>query len=241
MEGDFKKRNREMIEMMAKDSEFRELSRRWFARSCQYEYSYHFTWLGIPIIQYPTDIVAVQELIWSVKPELIIETGIARGGSLIFYASLMALLGGQGRVVGVDVDIRLPNRNAIEKHPMSRWITMIEGSSVDETTVSQVRELAAGKSPIMVFLDSNHTHEHVRRELELYSPLVTSGSYLVVYDTVIGDMSEEAFPNRPWGPRNNPMMAVQEFLSGTDLFCVDKDFEQKLAVTVSPGGFLKKR
>lgn len=230
-----------MITRMAADREFRELTRKWFNRSCEHQYSYHFTWLGRPIIQYPTDILAVQELIWETKPELIIETGIARGGSLIFYASLMELLGGNGRVIGVDVDIRAHNREAIEKHPMFRRITMIEGSSVDPGVVSGILDMAAGKSPVMVLLDSNHTHEHVMRELELYSPFVTPGSYLVVYDTVIADMPKEAFPDRPWGPESNPKTAVREFLAASNDFFVEEELEKKLAITVCPGGFLRRR
>jgi cephalosporin hydroxylase len=188
-----------------------------------------------------TDILAVQELIWEIKPELIIETGIARGGSLIFYASLMELLGGNGCVIGVDVDIRAHNREAIENHPMFRRITMIEGSSVDPGVVSGIRDMAAGKSPVMVLLDSNHTHEHVMRELELYSPFVTPGSCLVVYDTVIADMPDDAFLDRPWGPDNNPKTAVREFLAISKDFFVDENIEKKLAITVCPGGFLRRR
>lgn len=230
-----------MITRMADDSEFQELTRKWFNRSCEHQYSYHFTWLGRPIIQYPTDILAVQELIWEVKPELIIETGIARGGSLIFYASMMELLGDGGHVIGVDVDIRAHNREAIEKHPMFRRITMIEGSSVNPEVVSKIRDMAAGKSPVMVYLDSNHTHEHVIRELELYSPLVSPGSYLVVYDTVIADMPDDAFPDRPWSRESNPRTAVREFLATSKDFFVDEDIEKKLAITVCPGGFLRRR
>ena len=204
------------------------------------KYSYNFTWLGRPIIQYPQDIIATQEIIWQVKPDLIIETGIAHGGSLIFSASLLELLAGDGQVLGIDIDIREHNKVEIEKHPMYKRITMIEGSSIDEKIAKQVYDFAKDKKRVMVFLDSMHTHDHVLKELELYSTLVRKGSYLVVFDTIIEDMPEDFFPERPWGKGNNPKTAVWEFLKTNDRFEIDKEIENKLLITVAPDGWLKR-
>lgn len=236
---DFDQRNHDMIRRMGADTGLQAQARQLFTAANGYEYSYHFRWLGRPIIQYPQDIVAMQELIWDVQPELIVETGIAHGGSLILSASMLQLIGGPGLVVGVDIEIRPHNRQAIEAHPMARRIKMIEASSIHEDTAAQVRALAANRRPVMVFLDSNHTHEHVLRELELYSPLVTKGSYLVVLDTVIADLPADAFPHRSWTKERNPKSAVREFLSRNRRFVVDKDVENKLLLTVAPEGFLK--
>jgi cephalosporin hydroxylase len=181
----------------------------------------------------------MQEIVWRVRPRLIIETGIAHGGSLIFYSSLLELLGEDGRVVGIDIDIRAHNRVEIEKHPLFKRITLIEGSSVAESTVAAVRQIASGRYPVLVVLDSNHTHDHVLQELRLYSPLVTKGSYLVVFDTVIEDMPAHAFPDRPWGIGNNPKTAVHEFLRTNDRFVMDKDIDTKLLLTVAPDGYLR--
>ena len=235
----FEQRNRALIEQMASDTSVRELTRRWFEASSRYEYSYHFTWLGRPIIQFPQDIMAMQEIIWRVKPDLIIETGIAHGGSLIFWASILELIGGDGQALGIDVEVREHNRREIEKHPMFKRISMIEGSSTDEAVARSVRKLAEGKRRVLVALDSEHTHDHVLKELELYSPLVTKGSYLVVFDTIIEDMPDDLFSDRPWGRGNNPKTALKEFLKGTDRFQVDEQVDNKLLITVAPGGYLK--
>lgn len=178
---------------MTSDTNLQELTNRWFVESCKHKYSYNFEWMGRPIIQFPQDMIAMQEIIWKVKPDLIIETGIAHGGSLIFYSSMLELIGGEGQILGIDVDIRQHNRVEIEKHPMFKRITMIEGSSIDNQIVKQVYDFAQGKSRVLVVLDSNHTHDHVLKELELYSPLVTIFSYLVVFDTVVEDMPEDFF------------------------------------------------
>ena len=236
---DFDERNRRHIELMAADEELHRLTREWFAAGSKYEYSYHFSWLGRPIIQFPQDIVAMQEIIWRVQPDLVIETGVARGGSLIFSASMLEILGGDRLVVGVDIDIRPHNRRAIEEHPMFKRIRLVEGSSVDEGVFAEVRALAEGRKRVVVILDSNHTHEHVRRELELYSPLVTRDSYMVVFDTVIEDMPEDFFPDRPWGRGNNPKTAVWEFLKANDRFEIDREFQNKLLITVAPDGYLR--
>ncbi len=224
---------------MTTDERIERLTLDWINATAKQRYTYHFSWLGRPIIQFPQDVMAMQEIVWQVKPDLIVETGIAHGGSLIFYASMLELMGGEGRVLGIDVDIRAHNRVEIEKHPLSRRIQMIEGSSVDARVIARVRKLAAGKKSVLVALDSNHTHEHVRRELEHYSPLVTKGSYLVVFDTIIEDMPEDAFPDRPWGKGNNPKTAVHEFLKTNKRFVIDKSIEEKLLITVAPDGYLK--
>jgi cephalosporin hydroxylase len=232
------------------DAELQAKSLDWLVHSCRHKYSYNFTWLGRPIIQYPQDIIAIQELVWTVKPDLIIETGIAHGGSLILNASLLALLDlcegridAPRRVLGVDIEIRPHNRTAIEEHPLFARISLIEGSSIDEEVIRQVRQEAAGAKRVLVILDSNHTHEHVLRELELYSSLVSPGSYCVVFDTVVEDMPADFFPDRPWGPGDNPKTAVRAFLAtaaGED-FVVDRAIQDKLLITVAPDGFLQRR
>lgn len=235
----FKAERSVAIKKMATDTRLRSLTRRWFLQSCRHQYSYNFSWLGRPIIQFPQDIMAMQEIIWSVKPDLIIETGIAHGGSLVFYASMLELIGGDGRALGVDVDIREHNRVEIGKHPMSKRITMIQASSTDEETVRKVYRVAKGTNKVLVVLDSDHTHQHVLKELHLYSPLVSKDSYLVVFDTVVEDMPEDFFSNRPWGRGNNPRTAVREFLKTNDRFVVDREIEDKLLVTTAPGGYLR--
>jgi len=207
--------------------------------SCRYNYSYNFSWLGRPIIQYPQDILAMQEIIWSVKPDLIIETGIAHGGSLIFHASMLELIGGDGLVVGIDIDIRDHNRVEIEAHPMFKRIRMIQGSSIEPAIASQAAEFARNNKRVLVALDSNHTHEHVLKELELYSKFVAKGSYLVVFDTVIEDMPPHYFQNRPWDKGNNPKTALHEFLKKSDRFEIDKEISNKLLLTVAPDGYLR--
>jgi len=235
---EFEKRNKKFIELMNKDQKVMDISKKWFEESIKYEYSYHFSWLGIPIIQYPQDIIALQEIIWKVKPDLIIETGIARGGSIIFSASLLELIG-KGEVIGVDIDIKNANKKKILKHPLSKRITMIEGSSISKKTIDKIKKLVQEKNKILVILDSNHTHKHVLKELEIYSPLVSKNSYLIVFDTIVDDLPKQLLNNRPWGKKNNPKSAVKEFLAKNNRFRVDKGIEKKLLFTVAPMGFLK--
>jgi len=236
---DFEKRNKNMINSMNKDSDLKENSKNWLLDSYKYEYSYHFTWLGIPIIQYPQDIIAMQEIIWKIKPDLIIETGIAHGGSILFSASMLELLG-NGQVLGIDIDIRKHNRTTIENHPLFHRITMLEGSSIDSKIVEQVKKIAKNHKKILVILDSNHTHDHVLKEMNHYSKLVTKGSYLVVFDTIVEDMNDQFFKNRPWGKGNNPKTAVIKFLKKNKSFQIDRQIEKKLLVTEAPSGFLKR-
>jgi cephalosporin hydroxylase len=229
----------------AENTELIEIASSFTKASFEPKYSYNFSWLGRPIIQYPQDMVAMQELIWSIQPDLIIETGIAHGGSLIFSASMLelnAICGGSqdADVVAVDIDIRLHNREAIESHPMSKRISMIQGSSIDPEIVDRVKAKTAGKQKILVFLDSNHTHEHVLAELEAYAPLTSIGSYCVVFDTLVEDLPADMFGNRPWGPGDNPKTAAREYLKSHPEFEIDKSIQHKLLITVAPDGYLKR-
>ncbi|MFG6207791.1 cephalosporin hydroxylase family protein [Pseudomonas retamae] len=218
--------------------ELKALAQQFYNESAKHKYTYHFSWMGRPIIQLPQDMMAMQELIWRIKPDLVIECGIAHGGSIIYYASLLELQG-HGEVLGIDRDIRAHNREAIESHPMIKRISMIEGSSLDPAVVEQVRLAAAGKKVIVV-LDSNHTHEHVLQELRLYSPLVSVDSYCVVMDTVVEDMPADAFPDRPWGPGDNPKTAVWAFLKENADFEIDQQMQDKLLITVASDGYLRR-
>jgi len=212
--------------------------------SVEPQYSYNFSWMGRPIIQYPQDMIAMQEIIWDIKPDLIIETGIAHGGSLIYYASLLEMISasgfGGGTVLGIDIDIREHNKNEIESHPMYKNIDMIQGSSISQEVIAQVKKQAEGKERVLVVLDSNHTHQHALEELIAYAPLVSKGSYCVVFDTLIEDMPADAYPDRPWGPGDNPKTAVWEYLNTHPEFEIDKQIQNKLLITVAPDGYLKR-
>ncbi len=237
---EFEQQNLKSIQAMASDSHMAELTRDWFNYSFKHRYSYHFKWMGMPIIQYPQDIIAMQELIWEIKPEYIIETGVARGGSLVFYASMLKLLGGDRKVIGIDIDIRQHNRERIEDHPMYDFIDLVEGSSIDQSTFEKVNSIVKNSAgPVMVALDSNHTHEHVLRELELYSNFVTPGSFLVVFDTHCEFLPEDLLSDRPWGVNDNPYTAVKEFLAQDERF-ERVPFEDKFQITAAPHGFLKR-
>ena len=228
-----------------KNNDIATLSKQWMKATADVQYGYNFNWMGRPIIQLPQDIMAMQELIFSIQPDLIIETGIAHGGSLIFSASMLelnAICGGSqtAEVLGIDIDIRSHNREAIEAHPLFKRISMIQGSSIDSEIITQVREKAAGKQKILVCLDSNHTHNHVFAELEAYAPLTSVGSYCVVFDTVIEDMPDDLYENRAWGVGNNPKTATWEYLKTHPEFEIDKTIPNKLAITVAPDGYLKR-
>lgn len=233
------------IAALSRDRNLQKMSINWIRDSAQHRYSYNFQWCGRPIIQYPQDILAMQEIIWNVKPDLILETGIAHGGSLIFYASLLELNAACGgpsdaSVLGVDIEIRKENRIAIESHPLYRRIEMIESSSISMETVRSVHSRAREKERVLVVLDSNHTHEHVLAELNAYSSLTTLGSYCVVFDTIIEDLPDGMFPDRPWGVGNNPQTAVREFLKDNSDFVIDEDIHNKLLITVARNGFLRR-
>jgi cephalosporin hydroxylase len=229
------------IEALAGDEAFRRLSNEWRALALDRKYMNNFSWWSRPVIQLPGDMVAMQEIVLTVKPDLIVECGVAHGGALVMYASLLQLLG-KGEVVGVDIEIRPHNRAAIEEHPMAGRISLIEGSSIDLATAARVREKAAGSSVVLVCLDSNHTHQHVLRELELYAPLVTSGSYCVVFDTFIEDMPDDfVWKDRPWGKGNKPKTAVHAFLRQRPEFEIDRSIEDRVVVTSAPDGFLRRK
>ena len=236
---EFETRNRGRIAEMAGDARLRALTAEWFARSSGHEYPYHFTWLGLPVIQFPQDLVAMQEIVWRVRPDVIVETGVARGGSVVFYASLLGMIGGAGRVIGVDVDVRAHNRAAIEASPVADRITLVDGSSVNPVTVRRVHELAGGARACVVALDSNHTHDHVLAELHAYSPLVKTGGYVVVFDTSLERLPAGVIGDRAWSQRDNPATAVRAFLATTTRFVVDHEIEHKLLITECPGGYLK--
>ena len=250
----FENEVRNQIDNMGGDKNIRALSQAWTSEITAHRYTYNFRWLGRPVIQLPQDLVALQELIWEVKPDLILETGIAHGGSLIMSASLLTLIdhseaieqnklidpkNSTRRVLGVDIDIRAHNRAAIEAHPMSHRIDMIQGSSIAAEVVAQVHAYARNFNKIFVCLDSNHTHDHVLAELQAYAPLVKKGSYCVVFDTVIDDLPDTLCSDRPWGRGNNPKTAVKEFLETTDRFVIDQNIDNKLLISAAPGGYLK--
>jgi cephalosporin hydroxylase len=220
-------------------TDLRRLALDFMIRTGPYKYTYNFTWLGRPVIQFPQDLMALQEIIWRVRPAVVVETGVAHGGSLVFTASMLHLLGGNGFVIGIDIDIRAHNRAAVEAHPFASRIRLVQGSSTAPEVLAQVKELIDKRGPVMVILDSDHTHAHVLRELELYAPLVTRGSYLIVMDTAIEDVPAELFPDRPWRKGNSPKSAVHAFLGETDRFRIDRDMEAKLLITVAPDGYLE--
>lgn len=240
----FEKEVNERIDANGRNELLKTAGHAFVKASLMPKYSYNFSWLGRPIIQYPQDIIAMQEIIWEVKPDLIIETGIAHGGSLIFSAAMLELVaactGMEGEVIGVDIDIRPHNRKAIEEHPMSKRIRMIEGSSIAPEIIAQVAGKAKDKKRVLVCLDSNHTHEHVLAELNAYAPLATVGSYCVVFDTVVEDVPEELSGDRPWGPGNNPKTAVFQYLKDHPEFEINKRIDYKLLISVAPDGYLKR-
>lgn len=253
--GEFQREVANRIAAQSKDQQLGESAAAFMRASTRPKYSYNFSWLGRPIIQYPQDIAAMQEVIWGFRPDLIIETGIAHGGSLIFSASMLALLDvcdagavrladGQGlsrrKVLGVDIEIRRHNREAIEAHPLAGYIDMIEGSSIAPDVIEQVRTRASKYGRVMVCLDSNHTHDHVLAELEAYAPLVTGGGYCVVFDTIVEDLPAELLVDRPWGPGNSPKTAVHEYLKRHPEWQIDGQIQDKLLITVSPDGYLKR-
>ena len=228
----------EAIKEMGNDKELRQKSLDWMLHADKYKYTYNYSWMGRPIIKYPNDILILQEMIWNLKPDYIVETGIAHGGSIIFSSSMLELLG-HGEVIAVDIDIRQHNREEIEKHPMAKRITMIEGSSVDPTIVNSIKEKVKGKK-VLVCLDSNHTHEHVLEELRMYADMVNVGSYIVCPDTFVEYFPKGYCDNRPWDVGNNPMTALIAFLKEDDRFIIDKDIDNKLMITEGFDGYLKR-
>ena len=251
----FSNERRQQIAGYPQDVAFSAQSQAWLEASMRRRYVYNYDWLGRPIIQYPQDIVAMQELVWSTRPDLIIETGIAHGGSLVLSASLLAMLdycdaveagtmlapkASKRKVLGLDIDIRPHNREAIESHPLAHKIDMIQGSSITPEVIAKVQAYARDYERVMVCLDSNHTHEHVLAELNAYAQLTTAGCYCLVFDTFVEDMPADLFPDRPWAPGNNPKTAVREYLKSHPEFEIDKSIPHKLLITVAPDGFLKR-
>jgi cephalosporin hydroxylase len=223
---------------------FAAISRAWLRSGWDSKYVYSFTWMGRPIIQLPEDMLRMQEVLYELKPDVIIETGVAHGGSLVFYASLCKAMG-RGRVLGIDIEIRSHNRAAIEAHELYPWISLIEGSSVAPDTIALAREQVAPNETVIVLLDSNHTKEHVLAELNAYAPLVSVGSYIVAMDGIMGQVvgAPRTQPDWTW---NNPLSAVAEFVSHNDMFQVVEPrflFNEGLIterVTYWPGAFVKR-
>jgi cephalosporin hydroxylase len=252
---EFQKEVQANIASLGQDKDLQALSRIWVREISPHKWAYNFTWFGRPAIQFPNDAWAMQELIWTIKPDLIIETGIAHGGSLIFSASMLAMLDmcdaiesgetlnpkiSKRKILGIDIDIREHNREAIEAHPLSSRIQMIQGSSIATETIGKVHEIASNYKCVLVCLDSNHTHEHVLAELNAYASLTSIGSYCVVFDTLIEDMPDDLTSDRPWGRGNNPKTAVWEYLKSNKQFEIDTDIHNKLLITVAPDGYLKR-
>jgi len=235
----FESEKKKNIKRLGQDNNLKATALKFLLDSRKYNYTYNFNWLGRPIIQIPQDVLAMQEIVWQVKPDFVIETGIAHGGSLIFYASLLELIG-KGKVLGIDIDIREHNRKEIKKHKMFKRIEMIEGSSTDEKVIKEVKRIARGHKKILVCLDSLHSHSHVLRELELYSSFVSKGSYLVVFDTAIRYVPQKLLEGKDWSKTKNPASAVKAFLNKNKNFIADKEIENKILITVAPGGFLKR-
>ena len=238
----FEHEKKERLARQGRDEVLKKAAEKFLAESLRAGYSYNFTWLGRPIIQYPEDVMALQEIIWRIRPKLIIETGVAHGGSVILSASILEMLGGNGRVLGLDIDIRAHNRPLIENHPLARRLTLLESDSLAEEAAAKAAAMAAetNGAPVMVILDSMHTHQHVLGEMRLYGPLVTPGSYMVVFDGVIENHPEANAPDRPWGPGDSPLSAIREFLAENDSFAVDEEIEKKLLITAAPSGYLRR-
>lgn len=239
------------IAAMGGDHELARLSREWIARSARHKYVYNWRWCGLPIIQLPPDVLVTQEIVWDVRPDVIIETGVARGGSLTFSASLLAMLDAAEatgrtpatttrRVIGIDIEIRPHNRQTLESHPFAKMIQLVEGSSVAPEIVAKIRDCVRPGERVLVILDSNHTHDHVLAELDAYAGLVTSGSYCIVQDTGIETAAPGSFPDRSWGPGNSPLSAIAAWLPGHAEFVVDSAIDHKLQISSSPGGYLRR-
>ena len=231
---------KELIGGMAKDQEVAARNLDLLVASDKNGYSYMWDWLGVPIIQMPADIVAMQEIIWKTRPDVIVETGIARGGSAILHTSLLRLTGKPGKVIAVDIDIRAHNRETIESHPLGDGVTLIEGSSVDPVIIDKIRSLIPADSRVMVVLDSDHTHSHVLAELQLYSQFVTPGMYLIAADTFVEELPVQLHRPREWGPGDNPKTAVDSFLASAPDFKLDADLAAKMLMSSSAAGYLRR-
>ena len=240
---EFENRKRDRALALGQDTAAFDQSSRMFDTLDKYDYSYLWSWLGVPIIQMPADIMATQEVIWTTKPDVIVECGVARGGSVLFMASILELIG-NGKVVGVDIDIRQPARDSIENHPMSKRVTLIEGGSVDVETVAMVRKEIPGRARVMVILDSDHSRDHVLEECRTYGPMVTPGCYLVVADTIVAHLPDDSTArhrSRVLEKGNEPAAAAKLYLAEAKEFEIDLVLNSKLVLSSSPGGYLRRR
>lgn len=229
------------IARLGRATELQATSARWRQQTHALHYDDNFTWLGQPIRQLPQDIMALQEIIWRTRPDLIIETGMAQGGSLALFASLLQLLGDNGLAVGIDIDVSDHTRAALANHPLAHRMAIVQGSSTDADVASAMRLSAGNRRCVMVVLDSHQDEAHVLRELQLYAPLVTPGSYLVVCDTIVDHLEAGSDANAPWGPGNSPRSALVKYLATDDRFEIDHRIDQQLLLTNCPGGYLRRR
>ena len=230
---------KKLLGFQSNNLEFKAASSDWMQLAVDNKYSYQFDWLGVPIIQMPEDLIIFQEIVYKTQPDLIIETGVARGGSIIFWASIQKLCGITGKVLGVDIDIRQHARSAINESNFKDEIDLIEGSSIEDEVVNQVKKIVSQHKRIMVVLDSNHTHEHVLSELEIYSKFVSKDCFLLVLDTVIDDLKFDS--TRPWGPGSSPKSAVKEFMLKTsEDFINEQSYENRALLSVAPYGYWRK-
>lgn len=240
----FKKQSKAEVNKQSKDKKFINISKKWLLESHRLKYNYHFNWFGIPIIQYPSDIIGVQEIIYKIKPDLIIETGVAHGGSVIFHSSILDMLSQNDRkkrkIVGIDIEIRKHNLKRIKNHYFNKNLILIEGSSIEQKVKKKVYKIAKNKKTIMVILDSNHSSKHVYEELSFYSKFVTKNSYCIVFDTIVEDLPNKFVKNRPWSKGNNPLTAVKLFLKGNKSFKIDNEIDNKLMISSAKNGFLKR-
>ncbi len=240
---EFEAHKRAQALALGRDQSVFDGSVRYMLQLDPYDYSYLWSWMGVPVIQMPADVLATQEVIWTTKPDIIIETGVARGGSVLFMASLLELIG-KGQVIGVDIDIRAHNRASIEQHPMSKRVTLIEGGSVDEDTLARVRAAIPAGARVMVVLDSDHSRDHVLAECKAYGQLVTPGCYMVVADTMIGHVEASEAPQKRskiWSKGDEPLSALKQYLAESDFFEVDEVLNGKLVLSSSPGGYIRRK
>ena len=236
---DFTEWKTNLLKNQKNDSTFQEISQAWIRKSVELKYSYQFEWLGVPIIQLPTDMTSFQDIIWKCKPDLIIECGVARGGSLVFWASMQEICGIEPKVLGIDIEIREHTHKAIHESRYSKKIELLEASSILPSTANAAAEIAAKHNNVMVVLDSSHTHNHVLEELNLYSKFVTSGQYLLDLDTIIDDLPVDQ--TRPWGPGTSPKSAIHAFMKQDTNFTIERKYEESAVFTVAPSGFLRKK
>jgi cephalosporin hydroxylase len=235
-DNEFEVWRKDQLGLQIVDKDFAKLSQDWMQASVNSKYSYQFDWLGIPIIQMPGDLIVFQDIVFKTRPDLIIETGVARGGSINFWASILDLCQIEGSVIGIDIDIRSHTREALAQSKFNKSITLLEGSCLSSEIIDQVKSIASFHKNIMVVLDSNHTHEHVLEELNIYAQLVSSNCFLLVLDTVIDDL--QSYPERNWGPGRSPKSAVEEFMhENPNMFINSLTHEARAGLTVAPHGY----